>query len=204
MRRILDLDEAEWPDHMLHEHTDGLVVLIGWSLLLTRQENSKARLQRLRRKLLNPTNKFLEALMNDDLGREYLQDRLPLSEVGRDALIEQVTAFKTTVERHIEAIENSSRKGKAWDSDLKDQFVTYVDWLCEFLNHDIEPKRAVDDGTEDHSQFGKCVYLLARPLKWREAQGSDVKFDGVIRKHVDEWRQAVRLTIEQLEAERDG
>ncbi|NRG17571.1 hypothetical protein HPQ64_07710 [Rhizobiales bacterium] len=171
---------------------------------MTREEGSKARLQRLDRKLLAPTGKFLDALQNDELAHEYLQDLLPLDETERQEIVEQVSAFKTTVETHMAKIRKSGSKGKTWDSDLKDRFVTYVDWLCEFLNHDVEPKRAIDDGTEDHSQFGKCVYLLARPLKWGQMRGSEVKFDGIIRKHVDEWRQAVQLTIEQLEAERDG
>lgn len=204
LRRTLSLSEEEWPDAKLHEHTDALVVLIGRVMLVTREEGSKARLQRLDRKLLAPTGKFLDALQNDELAQEYLQDWLPLDETERQEIFEQVSAFKATVETHIAKIRKSGSKGKTWDSDLKDRFVTYVDWLCEFLNHEVEPKRVVDTGSEDHSQFGKCVYLLAQPLKWGTIQGSEIKFDGVIRKHVDEWRKALLKTAKELEEERYG
>lgn len=204
LRRLLDLDEAQFPDEVLHEHTDALVVLIGRALIVTMAETTKERLQRLHGKLLAPTEKFLAALQNDDLAREFLHDDLPLDEEKREEILGHIKAFKASVEAHIAQIKSRSRKGKSWDSEAKDRFVTYVDWLCEFLNPSLEPRRAVDAGSEDHSQFGKCVYLLAEPLKWGDKRGSEIKFDGAIRKHVDEWKEAVRKTIQELEAERNG
>lgn len=204
LRRLLDLDEAQFPDEVLHDHTDALVVLIGRALIVTKAETTKERLKRLRGKLLAPTEKFLAALQDEDLAREFLHDDLPLDEENREEVLGQVEAFKESVKAHMAQIKSRSRKGKSWDSEAKDRFVTYVDWLCEFLNPSLEPRRAVDAGSEDHSQFGKCVYLLAEPLKWGDKRGSEIKFDGAIRKHVDEWQVALRKTIQELEAERNG
>lgn len=204
LRRLLDLDDAQFPDEILHDHTDALVVLIGRALIVTKVETTKERLQNLHGKLLAPTEKFLAALQNDDLSREFLHDDLPLDEENREEVLGHVEAFKESVKAHMAQIKSRSRKGKSWDSEAKDRFVTYVDWLCEFLNPSLEPRRAVDAGSEDHSQFGKCVYLLAEPLKWGDKRGSEIKFDGAIRKHVDEWKEALRKTIQELEAERNG
>ena len=90
LRLLLGLDETKFSDEFLHEHTDALLVLIGRNLVLTTNETTKARLQRLRGKLLSPTQKFLIALQHEDLTREFLHDELPLDEVKREELVEQV------------------------------------------------------------------------------------------------------------------
>ncbi|MDO1580974.1 hypothetical protein [Rhizobium oryzicola] len=204
LRRILSLDENAWPDTVLHEHTDTLVILTARAFVITPQEGAKIRLQRLNSKLLTPTRKLLMALQDEEFAREYVQDGSPLTEEDRQQLIESVTVFKANLEKHIAEIKDAGRRGKAWDSDLKDRFVTYVDWMCEFLDNNFEPKRAVDAGSEDHSHFGKCVYLLARPLKWSSDGIRPVGFDGAIRKHVDQWRSSIFRVAQELEDERNG
>jgi hypothetical protein len=112
LRRLLSLDEEKFSDKFLHDQTDALVVLIGRALIVTNAETTKERLQRLRNKLLAPTEKFLRALQRDDLTREFLHDDLPLNEDNREALHGHVEAFKVSVETHIETIALRSRKGK--------------------------------------------------------------------------------------------
>ncbi|MEH6740821.1 MAG: hypothetical protein V7695_20085, partial [Sulfitobacter sp.] len=62
---------------------------------------------------------------------QFLHDDLPLNEDDREALHRHVEAFKVSVETHIETIALRSRKGKSWDSEVKERYVTYVDWLPE-------------------------------------------------------------------------
>jgi hypothetical protein len=204
LRKILRLSEDDWPDDVLHRHTDEVVALIGLALFVARKDTGKNNVKRLENKLLSPAQKFLSALENPEFQLEFLQPWTPMKFNEKDELASSVRDFVEKLNDHIVRIRQSSKKGQSWDSELKDQFLQYVDILCEFLNPEIEPKRSVNEGDEDHSQFGQCVYLLARTLKWGAEKGKDIKFDGAIRKYVNMWHAALLKTAQELENERYG
>lgn len=195
LRKILGLSDVDWPDELLHRHTDELAIFIGMPLQVARAETSKPYLALLQQKLLSPTNAFLGTLEDSELDCEYIQPWTPLKTINRQTLIDEVSKFKTTIEQHMAVISDSGQKGKSWDSELKDHFLRGVDYLCEYLNNHVEPKRKSDNGYEDHSQFGKCVILFARPIKWGSKQGSEITFDGAIRKYVDNYNAAIRKWV---------
>lgn len=203
-RKILRLSKSDWPDDTLHRHTDELVALIGLALFVARKETGKTKIKQLEGKLLRPAQKLLSALESEELQLEFLQPWSPMKSDLKDAFAGNIRDFIDKLNDHIGEIKHTSKKGQAWDSELKDQFVEYVDLLCEFLNPEIEPKRAVDNGAEDHSQFGKCVDLIAHPLRWGQKRGKDIKFHGAIRKYVDAWREALLKIARELQEGRFG
>jgi hypothetical protein len=203
LRDLLDLSKDQWPDAAIHRHTDEVAVLIGMALGVARPATGKAYVNLVRREMLRPAMTFLKALTNVEFEREYLQPWTPLRRLDRDQLIMQVQNYVEAVDDHIGQIAAASRKGKVWDSELKDQFVEYVDILCEYFDHDFEPARAMDLGHDDH-RFGEAVRLLASPLRWGNERGKDIHFDGAIRKRVDQWNEGLRQLDERLRKSRNG
>lgn len=204
LRNLLRISEEKWPDKTLHRHTDEIVALIGPALFVARKDTGKDTVKQLEGKLLRPAEKFLSALESPDFQLQFWQPWSDMKSNIKDELAENMRDFIDKLNGHIAEIRHTSKKGQPWDSELKDQFVQYVDYLCEFLNPEIEPRRAADSGLEDHSNFGKCVYLLAHPLIWGAQKGRDIKFHGAIRKYVDWWRAAVIETKRKLKEERSG
>lgn len=203
LRGLLHLSEEEWPDVAIHRHTDEVAVLIGMALGVARPATGKAYANLIHKQMREPAVMFLEALTSAELEREYLQPWTSLRKFDRGQLIGLVQAYVEAVNDHIEQIAAASRKGKAWDSELKYQFVGYVDILCEYFDHDFEPARAVDLGHDDH-RFGEAVRLLASPLRWGKERGKDIHFDGAIRRRVDEWNEGLRQLAQRLRKARDG
>lgn len=192
IRRILGTSKNKWPDRRLHRHTDELVLLIGFFIKNERRMPSHLRQREIKKRLISPSQKILEALQSDDFEKEFRQVWGSLRKVDTVKLEKILRKTVAAAEKHVELLKVGSQKGQLWDSQLKYRFLDLVAMLCEYINHDFEPTRNVQAGQEESSKFGHIVSILGIPLF---PPSKDLKFPifiGAQRKHIDNWNKQIK------------
>lgn len=181
LRKMLNLNEAAWPDKELYLHTDGLAVLVGWHVRNEREISSKYRIPEIRLRLDQPARALLKALKSDDFSKEFRASWGGLRDVDTELLAGELEKLILGVPKHIKVIKDAGAKGKEWDSDLKDHFIRRVTYFCEFANPDFHPSAKSLEGP---------AYLLAAPLlvldpnAERPLQNAIVKFVKAFRESI--------------------
>ena len=193
LRQILDIKLKQWPDEVLHRHTNVLAIVVGMSVKMERDLPPARRIADIDREFRLPAQKLLRSIRNRDRAKEFYQPWGAFREYNIAALDKALASFVARTNRHVKLLKTRSEKGKLPHSELKDHFIYHLACLSEYLKHDFEPSR----NDSEHKGFGELARILGAPLFGR---GST--FNYAVRKHVDNWNWAKRNWKEIFPARR--
>jgi Phage integrase family len=203
LRNILRVKEEQADTASLQFETDAFAAYVGLRVYSERKLPSKKRVNEIKGRFLTPIKGLLQAINDPEFSKEFL---VPWGCFDVDSIahlksrLEDESAKATA---HIQKIQSRASKGEQWDASLKRPHVYLAACLCEYLNHEFEPKRMNADGREEVRMFHEAVTLLAKPLFEQEGE-RNIGFSGAIREHMDNWNQAKRLFWQEIEASRSS
>ncbi len=199
LRKLLFLKKGSWPDRRLHRHTDALAILVGLPVRLERKMTAGKRCTDLTERFLKPAQLILDAMVDPEREHEFGVPWSKYKGFDMNAFRKQLATFIRRTRSQIDLIRREAKKGKPWDSDLKDHFMDQLACLCEYLNHDFEPTRNDDL----HKGFRGIADLLGTPLFPPVKSGDPANFRAALRKHVDHWNRAKRDMVKKSKLGRE-
>ena len=176
--RLLQLKAS--PDiDALRRWTDIFAIIMGISVRLAPRHSPKRRADSLTHRVINPARRLQAALADFECLKDLIAAGAIPERIGTDDLRNLLHEIEINTKGHVRDLMGSKRKGKQWDSDLCKQHVYLAALLCEFINPDFEPSR--------DKRFRGVTELLAKPL-FPETS----KFVNAIRRHAEQWNDALR------------
>ena len=119
-------------------------VLVGLHIRMERQIEPAKRVLDINSRLVQPAETLLKTLRDADFSKEFTASwGGALGNVDTDPLIDVLENLLNQARQHIAKIKATGKRGKSWDSDLKDHFIDMVAILCEFIDRKFEPTAAV-------------------------------------------------------------
>jgi ribosomal protein S8 len=142
IRKILRASEKQWPDRRLHRHTEELALMIIHFVKMERTILARQRLLQIENRLERPINAILKALKDEDFIKEFRQyyGKLKLFDLQLEMFLNKA---KTKIKGHKAVLRSFLRKGRRWDTDLKNRLAYLVEESSEYVNNDFEPTRNV-------------------------------------------------------------
>lgn len=148
---------------ILHRHLDEFACMVGTRYRFSLREPKKTRLRSLDR-VIKRAQDLAETLERPLVAMEFYQPDSPLNELKRKDIKKILEELILKAADQAAQIESASKRGKRWDTDVKDFHVRTAEILCEFLCPNFWPSRYVVNHTEDDGQFHAIVILLAKPI----------------------------------------
>jgi hypothetical protein len=192
LRLILRADEKTWPDARLHRHVDEMAINIGLDRKIERQVPTVERIENLERLFIAPAKTLAATLADHEISKELHQSWGGFVGFEIKTFEKSIATFFAASHVHLKILKKSSKRGKVWDSELRDRFVELVSMLCEYVDPNFEPKRKSQEDREQNSSFRDVVRMLGQPIF------GDFEFDGAIRKLVDRWNKNKKEKIKKI------
>jgi hypothetical protein len=185
LRKIFDdISSIDWPDHLLHRHTDEFALYVGWQIRREPTKPARERIREVTSQLCRPAESLLCAITKHDVSRELKLSWGGYRDFDIESFEQHLRQFINATDRHLQELKRTSRKGKPLDSDLKQLFVDTASMLCEVIDKNFEPQR----GTKIASAKLEEVTNLLGPALFR----GKMKYDGARRNLVDRWNKNLR------------
>lgn len=175
------------PEDQLRRTLDIFVLRVGWKRMRLIQKRPSERMDDFERQLIKPLRKALTSLKQRDIALEFIQDDMVLRPWHLDNMKERLATFLESADQHLSLIRDSSRSGKAFDTDLRRHHVNLADCMFEFLGCPDLPSRLSDDA---NAWFLNSVRILAGPVFGRREERDG--FSSLVRDHVDGYNNLKR------------
>jgi hypothetical protein len=198
LRKLLGASEREWPDDKLFRETDLLAAMMGFHIARDPQKTISKRIADIQKNILIASEELLGRIEDKEYAVEFSFHWGGYAKFEPETLCKQLRQFIVKTNKHIESLRKESRRGRSWDSGLKDHFVDLVSMLCEYIDPNFEPHRNVQEGSENVSQFGGAIDLLGPTLFRHYRSNQKPQFHGAIRRAVDNWNYAKRELVDDM------